>query len=114
MTAWLPMPPEHIKRAVGVQDKDPLSVLACTRQLVRLRKAHPAIRSGGFVELNLPSPLLGFERVEGGDHVRCLFNLGKSVKRCRMVEQGTLLFECGEIDQAKGVMGGLSACWLKL
>ncbi|HWY64101.1 MAG TPA: alpha-amylase family glycosyl hydrolase, partial [Rhizomicrobium sp.] len=111
---WLPMPPEHIKRAVGVQDKDPSSVLACTRQLVRLRKTHPAIRSGRFVELSLPSPLLGFERVEGGDHIRCLFNLGKSVKRCRMVEQGSLLFESGEIDQAKGMMGGLSACWLKL
>ena len=111
---WLPMPPEHIKRAVAVQEQDPSSVLACTQQLVKLRKAHPAIRSGSFVELNLPSPLLGFERVEGDDHVRCLFNLGKGVKRCRMVEQGTLLFECGEIDQAKGVMGGLSACWLKL
>jgi len=88
--------------------------LACTRQLVRLRKTHPALRSGRFVELSLPSPLLGFERVEGGDQLRCLFNLGKSVKSCRMVEQGSLVFESGEIDQAKGMIGGLSACWLKL
>jgi alpha-glucosidase len=111
---WLPMPVEHVKRAVAVQEKDRASVLACTRELVRLRRAHSAIRSGRFVALGLPAPLLGFERIDGSGRIRCLFNLGKAVRRCRMVQEGEKLFACGEIDQAKGMLGGLAACWLKL
>lgn len=111
---WLPMPAEHISRAVAGQDKDENSVLACARQLIALRKAHAAIRLGRFVELNLSPPLLGFERLDGTARIRCLFNLGESARRCRMAQQGQRLFASGEIDQAKGVIGGLAACWLKL
>jgi len=111
---WLPMPEEHKRRAVAVQEKDPSSVLACTRQLVALRKAHPALRLGKFVSRKLPPPLLGFERVETGERIRCLFNLGDSPARCPMIKEGQPLFVSGRIDQAKGMIGGLTACWLRL
>ena len=111
---WLPMPEEHKRRAVAVQDKDPNSVLECTRQLVALRKTHPALRLGKFVSLKLPSPLLGFERVETGEQIRCLFNLGDKAVRCPMIKEGQPLFVSGRIDQAKGMIGGLTACWLRL
>jgi len=97
-----------------VQEKDPSSVLACTRQLVALRKAHPALRLGKFVSRKLPPPLLGFERVETGERIRCLFNLGDSPARCPMIKEGQPLFVSGRIDQAKGMIGGLTACWLRL
>ena len=84
---WLPMPEEHKRRAVTVQDKDPNSVLECTRQLVALRKTHPALRLGKFVSLKLPSPLLGFERVETGERIRCLFNLGDKAVRWPMIKE---------------------------
>jgi len=111
---WLPMPAEHKQRAVAVQEKDPHSVLACTRQLVALRKAHSALRLGKFVSLKLPSPLLGFERGETGERIRCLFNLGDSAVRCPMIKEGQVLFVSGRIDRAKGLIGGLTACWLRL
>jgi len=111
---WLPMPAEHVGRAVAVQEKDANSVLALTRQLVRLRKAHPSLRSGQFQGLKLRAPLLGFERREGSEHIRCLFNLGRSARRCAGLKDGRLLFTNGAIDQKKSVMGGLSACWLQL
>jgi alpha-glucosidase len=111
---WLPMPADHIHRAVAAQDKDRGSVLARARQLIALRKAHAALRSGRFVELELPAPLLGFERVEDEQRIRCLFNLGHGARRCRLVKEGQLLFGSGNVEQGKGVLGPVSACWLKL
>jgi alpha-glucosidase len=111
---WLPMPAEHLRRAVGVQEKDDASVMAVTRKLIALRKGHSAIRLGRFLSLKLRPPLLGFERLEAGQRIRCLFNLGADPRRCRMVEEGRLLFSSGEIDQARGVMGPLAACWLEV
>ena len=111
---WLPMPAEHVKRAVAVQEENRASVLASTRRLIELRKAYSAIRSGRFVALDLPAPLMGFERVDGSQRIRCLFNLGHGAKRCRMVEEGRLLFASGAVDQAKGLLGPLAASWLRL
>jgi alpha-glucosidase len=111
---WLPMPPEHLSRAVEVQDKDEASVMAVTRRLTALRKTHSAIRSGRFRSLKLRPPLLGFERFDAGGRIRCLFNLGAAVRRCRLVHEGRLLFSSGEIDQAKGSLGPRAACWLQL
>jgi alpha-glucosidase len=111
---WLPMPAEHLERAVGVQEKDEASVMAVTRRLIALRKAHSALRSGRFRSLKLRPPLLGFERLDAGQRIRCLFNLGAGARQCRMARDGRLLFSSGEIDQAKGVLGPLAACWLQL
>jgi len=111
---WLPMPTEHAQRAVAIQEKDGSSVLACARRLVNLRKSQPALRLGQFIPLELQPPLMGFERLEGGGRVRCLFNLGEKPQRCPLVRQGQSLIVTGELDQAGGVLGGLSACWLKL
>ena len=111
---WLPMPAEHAKRAVAVQEKDKASVLACARRLVNLRKSHAAMRVGSFISLSLPPPLLGFERVEASERIRCLFNLSNGAQRCRKVREGQPLFVSGQVDQGKDMIGSLSACWLKL
>jgi len=73
---WLPVPEEHIERAVSLQNADPDSVLSTARHLVALRRDIPALRHGDFIPLGLKAPLLGFERVLGKERVRCLFNLG--------------------------------------
>jgi alpha-glucosidase len=111
---WLPMPAEHLGRAVGVQEKDEASVMAVTRRLIALRKTHSALRSGRFRSLKLRPPLLGFERLQARERIRCLFNLGAGARRCRMVEEGRLLFSSGEIDQARGILGPLAACWVQV
>jgi len=64
--------------------------------------------------VKLRPPLLGFERLDTGQRIRCLFNLGAGPRRCRMVQEGRLLFSSGEIDQAKGVLGPVAACWLEV
>jgi alpha-glucosidase len=91
---WLPVPQDHIERAVSVQNADPDSVLAAARQLIALRRDAPALRLGDFVPLSLKAPLLGFERVLGKERVHCLFNLGDApIKIAR--EKGRVLFAHG-------------------
>ncbi|WP_188576712.1 alpha-amylase family glycosyl hydrolase [Tistrella bauzanensis] len=43
---WLPIPNDHLRRAVGAQAADPASVLSFTRHFLRWRAARPALVSG--------------------------------------------------------------------
>jgi alpha-glucosidase len=72
---WLPMPDDHLARAVAVQNADADSVLAQARALVALRAENPTLRLGDFIALRLKPPLLGFNRVYEDQTIRCLFNL---------------------------------------
>lgn len=73
-TPWLPVPEAHRDLAVSMQ-QEPRSMLAFTRELLATRRASLALVAGASHPLDLPAPLLGFERREAADHVRCLFNL---------------------------------------
>jgi alpha-glucosidase len=72
---WLPVPDAHRALAVDVQAADPGSVLHFARAMLRARRATPALRDGELVPLDLPAPLLGFDRVRGAARLRCVFNL---------------------------------------
>jgi alpha-glucosidase len=72
---WLPVGRSHAELAVDRQEADPRSTLACARRLVALRRAEPALRTGAVRFLDLPSPLLGFDRSEGARRIRCVFNV---------------------------------------
>ncbi|MDO9501238.1 alpha-amylase family glycosyl hydrolase [Falsiroseomonas sp.] len=76
-TPWLPVPDTHLPLAVDVQEADADSPLHFTRALLKLRHGHPAMITGDLVPLDLPAPLLGFDRVDAasGARLRCLFNL---------------------------------------
>ena len=73
---WLPVGAAHGDLAVDRQHDDPASLLNLTRHLVALRAAHPALRLGANAHWIAEGDLLGFDRVAGGEQVRCLFNLG--------------------------------------
>jgi len=72
---WLPVPAAHRVHAVADQDGDAESMLNLTRDLLALRRAHPALRHGDFSLRDLPPPLLGIERKDGGNVVNLVFNL---------------------------------------
>jgi len=73
---WLPVDPRHPPLAVDRQAADPASMLNLSRRLIALRKGEPALRLGALRFLDLPAPLLGFERAHGGETLICVFNLG--------------------------------------
>ena len=106
---WLPMPADHIARAVSVQDADPDSVLAAARHLVKLRRNSPALRLGDFRPLALKPPLLGFERLWNNQGVRCLFNLDdQPVALPRSMEEGNPLY--ARHADTPGKLGPLGFC----
>ena len=107
---WLPVPEAHIRRAVSVQNAAADSVLMRTRELLELRRSNAAIKIGRFEPLALPSPLLGFDRIAGGMHVRCLFNLSSQKLTSDAIVDGECLFSCGDVDQSARVLGPWACC----
>jgi alpha-glucosidase len=73
---WLKLDPAHARLAADRQAADPGSTLAYTRQLLHLRRQHPALVSGDITLLDTPEPLLAFIREADGERVLCVFNLG--------------------------------------
>jgi alpha-glucosidase len=73
---WLPFCEPHRPLAVDRQDREPCSHLSLCRELLRLRRQHPALRDGALVLRDARAPILAFERQGGGERVCCLFNMG--------------------------------------
>ncbi|MGV6849444.1 MAG: alpha-amylase family glycosyl hydrolase [Marinibacterium sp.] len=80
---WLPVKPLQAARAVSTQEDDPDSVLNFYRRMLALRRAEKDLRLGGITFLDLPDPVLGYDR---GDGLTCLFNL--SAKRTKLKISG--------------------------
>jgi alpha-glucosidase len=62
---WLRLSPDRADRNVEQQQTDPASVLSFYRSLLRLRRSHPALRSGGFESLESTAGLLAYARTSG-------------------------------------------------
>jgi len=76
---WLPVPDSHHALAVDRQEDQSDSMLHLTRQLIGLRRDHPALRSGTIAFADLPEPVLGVIRTAGdGTRAVALLNLGQA------------------------------------
>ena len=73
---WLPTGFDHDMMAVDRQNADPASLLAWTRRMLALRRAHPALLLGSITMLDTPDPILAFEREAAGERLLCVFNMG--------------------------------------
>lgn len=107
---WLPIPEDHVARAVSVQDGEADSVLMRARELIELRRSNTALRIGNFKPLSLASPLLGFERQCGKTRMLCLFNLSGQAQTCDTSLDGECLFSCGTVDRPAREFGPWAAC----
>jgi alpha-glucosidase len=74
---WLPLSAENRARAVASQEAAGASLLHFTREVLVLRKAHPALRTGALVNCVAGAALLAFDRVGADGTVHCRFNLGR-------------------------------------
>jgi alpha-glucosidase len=111
---WLPIPQDHVACAVSEQNGAAGSVLTIAREVLELRRSSSALRDGSFRPLDLPSPLLGFDRESGTDRLRCLFNLGSEPRTCAELTSGQVLFVHGAVDRENRTLGGLAACILEM
>jgi alpha-glucosidase len=73
---WLPLSADNIARAVDAQEADPQSLLHWTRQMLALRRAHPALLRGECEAVQAHGHVLSFTRKLGDEAIHCAFNLG--------------------------------------
>ena len=93
---WLPVGDTHRALAVDLQESDSGSVLQFTRECLRLRHAHPALRHGTMRILEAGEQRLVFERAEGGEHLHCTFNLSDRAVPFQSLRSA--IFSVGEVD----------------
>jgi alpha-glucosidase len=93
-TPWLPLSGANLARAVGLQEGEAGSQLALTRELLALRKQHPALRLGALGQCVADGSLLCVVRSLRGERVRCLFNLSPGPLVRAFPSQGRVLFAC--------------------
>ncbi|MEO7222564.1 MAG: alpha-amylase family glycosyl hydrolase, partial [Devosia sp.] len=75
--AWLPVPADHMTKAVDRQTNDGGSVLSHYRAMLAFRKAHPALIRGMIKTLDAPEGVLAFLREGEGERVYCAFNMSE-------------------------------------
>jgi len=81
---WLPVDSSHLGFAVDHQVADPESVLAFTRRYLAWRRQQPALIRGDIRFLDVPEPMVAFERRSAGQGFLCAFNLGDSPVAARV------------------------------
>ncbi len=75
---WQPLSPDSLTANVAVQRRDPASLLAWHRALVRLRAANPVLASGRLVPVATPdSSVAAWLRVEGRERWLVVAALGR-------------------------------------
>jgi alpha-glucosidase len=92
--AWLPMDPTHLPLAIERQEAQPDSMLRFVRRLLAVRKGSNALKTGSAGATPTPANVLGFERIEGAERVRCYVELGGA----------PTTFEVGELSASKALL----------
>jgi alpha-amylase len=111
-TAWLTIDPSYLKVNVAAQDQDAASLLNHYRQLIHLRAAHPALRSGEMLLVESGNPqVFAYLRTGENEQILTLVNLsGKPVDNVALsLASGTLNGQY----QAKDLLGAQKLARLK-
>ena len=89
---WLPMAPDAASVNVAGQAEDPDSILTLTRRLIAIRREHPALAHGDFVEFG-PSPdgTFAYERVARDERLTIILNLGDQARTVADAGPGRIL-----------------------
>jgi alpha-glucosidase len=92
---WLPVNADVMQRNVESQEKDQSSLLNLHRNLIRLRKEHPALQQGRWVPLIAGSNgILAYARIQNGERIVVILNFTARNKRISLPEHssGNVLF----------------------
>ncbi|KQU63954.1 alpha-glucosidase [Aminobacter sp. DSM 101952] len=75
---WLPVPADHLAKAVDTQVGDAASLLEHYRRFLAFRRSHPALAKGDISFLDTQGDTVAFSRREGNEETVCVFNLGSA------------------------------------
>ena len=73
---WLPLHSNHAELSVAAQKKDPGSVLAFYRELIKIRQTTPALYAGTLELLDTPEHICQYLRTDDKETYRVTLNLG--------------------------------------
>ncbi len=74
---WLPVPEEHLQRAVEVQEASPASVLNVCRQFLSWRRQHPGLKRGSIRFVDAPDNAIAFVREHEDESILAAFNFSR-------------------------------------
>jgi alpha-glucosidase len=75
---WLPVPADHLAKAVNTQQGKDGSLLEHYRRFLAFRRAHPALVNGDIEFLDTSADAVVFSRSAGNEQIICAFNLTSS------------------------------------
>ncbi|MBP2337907.1 alpha-glucosidase [Saccharothrix coeruleofusca] len=104
--SWLPRPESWRERSVRAQSGDPDSMLSLYREVLRLRRAEPALGDGDMAWLDLGPEVLAFTREPG---FACVVNL--SAAPVALPEHRGVLLSSGPL--ADGALPPDTAAWIR-
>ena len=81
---WLPVPEQHLTRAVSVQDGAPGSVLNAYRAFTTWRKQQPALLWGDIQFYDFGNNILAFTRASAAQTLLAVFNLSDTEVRIQL------------------------------
>jgi alpha-glucosidase len=96
---WLRMAPDVATRTVEIQDSDSASVLTAYRQLVWLRRQHPALQAGAYRRLATTArDVFAYERTGDTETIAVAVNFGRTAAsiRIRTGRHWTVVFDTHE------------------
>ncbi|MEB2343786.1 MAG: alpha-amylase family glycosyl hydrolase [Deltaproteobacteria bacterium] len=82
--AWLPLGPQPPGTDVAAQRADRKSLLWLYRDLLALRRAHPALQRGRFRALDAPAGVFAYEREHEGERAVVALNFGERPAQVRL------------------------------
>lgn len=77
---WLKVHSNFVHRNIAAQQSDPDSLLNFTKNVIALRKSHPALRRGDFVPVTATSHVLAYLRKSEQETILIALNFSKKMK----------------------------------
>ena len=113
---WLPIGERTPQDSVEGQRGVPDGMLELHRALLQLRRAHPALRTGGYAAVEARGEVLWIEREDGAGRIAVAVNLGTQDAEPAPADGAELLLHAGEARMAGGTLNlaGLSGAILRL
>jgi len=111
---WLPLNPDWRTRNVAAEASNARSILSLYRDLLRLRRAHPALSVGDVRLLSAHGHVLAYERTAGDDRIVIGLNLSNETQQFGLPDGSPLLTTVGDyvpgrLDPDQGVILRIAA-----
>jgi alpha-glucosidase len=96
---WLPLADDFRQVNVATQQADPRSMLSLHRQLIALRRAHPALAVGEYVPVHTDDDLLVYQRVAEGERMQVALNLSHAARTLAWAAPGSRVVLSTHLDR---------------